>query len=58
MGLKKLKVDPNVCIGCGCCVGSYLENFRIGDEGVAEVISEEVDEEAIGVCPVGAIVED
>ncbi len=58
MGLKKLKVDPNVCIGCGACCGTYPDSFQIGDDGLAEVISDEVDEEAMAVCPVGAIVED
>lgn len=55
MARKKVKIDPTACIGCGCCVGTYPEDFKINDDGVAEPVTDEVEEEAAGVCPVGAI---
>lgn len=55
MAKKKLKIDQSLCIGCGACAGTYPEDIRIGDAGLAEVISGEGEEDAVGVCPVGAI---
>ena len=50
------------CIGCGLCEGTAGDVFEIGDEGVAEVVVDEVPEEleddvqdAADNCPVGAI---
>lgn len=56
MAKKKLKVDQSVCIGCGCCAGTYPDAFKIGDNGLAETTAE-AEEEAVSVCPVGAISE-
>ena len=55
MAKKKVRVDQSLCIGCGCCAGTYPEDFVIGDSGLAEAASGEGEEEAVSVCPVGAI---
>ena len=55
MAKKKVRVDQSLCIGCGCCAGTYPEDFVIGDSGLAEAPSGEGEEEAVSVCPVGAI---
>jgi len=55
-----LKVDKDLCTGCGLCAQICPEVFEIGDDGYACVI-EGADEtlpcvdEAINQCPVGAI---
>ena len=61
----KLKVDENLCIGCGACEAVCQKCFRINDEGVAEVIvkviPEEEKENAIDAkegCPAQAISEE
>ena len=50
------------CIGCGLCESTCAEVFAIGDEGIAEVVVDEVPEEnedsaqeAADNCPVSAI---
>lgn len=58
MAKKKLKIDKSLCIGCGCCAGTYPDDIKIGDDGLAELIAGEADEEAVSVCPVGAISEE
>ena len=55
MAKKKVRVDQSLCIGCGCCAGTYPDDIKIGDSGLAEVIAEVGDEDAVSVCPVGAI---
>ena len=61
----KLKVNQNVCIGCGACQAICPNAFEIDDNGYAttivDEISEEIKEDAIDAkegCPVGAIEED
>ena len=60
----KLKVDKDICIGCGACQAIAPEVFEIDDDGLAKTIVEEVPEEnsedAIDAkegCPVNAIEE-
>ncbi len=60
----KLKVNEDVCIGCGACQAVCGDVFQIGDSGLASVvvdeISEDLKEDAIDAkegCPVGAIEE-
>ena len=60
----KLKVNEDVCIGCGACQAVCDEVFQINDSGLASVIvdeiSEDVMDDAIDAkegCPVGAIEE-
>ena len=55
MAKKKVRVDQSLCIGCGCCAGTYPDDFRIGDSGLAEPVADLAEEEAVSVCPVGAI---
>lgn len=55
MAKKKVRIDQSACIGCGCCAGTYPDDFRIGDSGLAEPVADLAEEEAVSVCPVGAI---
>ena len=55
MAKKKVRVDQSACIGCGCCAGTYPDDFRIADSGLAEPVADLAEEEAVSVCPVGAI---
>lgn len=58
MARKKIRVDQSACIGCNTCVAVYPDDFTLNDAGLADVVTGEADEEALGVCPVGAIVEE
>ena len=58
----KVKVNPDVCIGCGACQAIAPDVFEISDDGIAQEISEEVKEEFVEDatdakegCPVNAI---
>jgi len=60
----KLKVNEDVCIGCGACQAICPEVFEIGDNGLAKVITEEIGEDYVEDatdakegCPVAAIEE-
>ena len=60
----KLKVDKDICIGCGACGAIAPDVFEMDDEGLATLvvdeIPEEVCEDAIDAkegCPVNAIEE-
>ena len=60
----KLKVDKDICIGCGACQAIAPDVFEIDDDGLAKTIVEEVpennSEDAIDAkegCPVSAIEE-
>ena len=55
MAKKKVRIDQSLCIGCGCCAGTYPDDIKMGDNGLAEVIAETAEEDAVSVCPVGAI---
>lgn len=57
---KLLKVDKEVCIGCGLCVTLAPKTFRLDKDSKAEVINSAGDDdktiqEAIDACPVTAI---
>ena len=61
----KVKINQDVCIGCGACQALADDVFEINDEGVASVITEEIDKDsvedvknAIDSCPTGAIEEE
>lgn len=61
--MEKLKINNDVCIGCGLCVSQNEEYFEFNDEGISSVKKETVDEKdkkellnIIESCPVGAIV--
>ena len=66
----EVKVNKDVCIGCGACTAIAQNIFEIGDDGLAETINPEKKEEKIKSvpdnekddvldaaegCPVGAI---
>lgn len=58
----KVKVNKDACIGCGACAAMCDEVFTINDEGLSEVIVEEVNadkeqavQDAVDACPTGAI---
>lgn len=55
MAKKKVRIESSLCIGCGCCAGTYPDDFQIGDSGLAEVVTGEGEEDAVSLCPVGAI---
>lgn len=61
----KLKVNQDVCIGCGACAAICTEVFDINEDGLAIVTVEEIkkenEEDALDAkegCPTGAIVEE
>lgn len=60
----KLKVNKDLCIGCGACQALVNEVFEIEDDGLAVVIVDEVPEELVEDavdakegCPTDAIEE-
>lgn len=60
MFVKKPVVDQDMCTGCGLCPDIAPGTFELNDDGIAEVIDPEGDDEdtiqeAIDSCPVEAI---
>lgn len=60
----KVKVNKELCIGCGVCEGVDEELFKIGDDGLSNAVAEVVPEgkednakEAMDACPTDAIEE-
>lgn len=58
MAKKHIKIDHSVCMGCGACAGTYPDDIKIGDDGLAEPITGEAEEGAASICPFGAISEE
>ncbi len=61
--MEKIKVNSDICIGCGLCVSQNEEYFEFNDEGLSKVKKEVVNENdkkdllnIIESCPVSAIV--
>lgn len=58
---KELKVDRDICIGCGNCVNLAPDYFKLDDESKSKVIKKydeadkDLNKEAIDNCPVDAI---
>lgn len=55
-----LKIDANLCIGCGLCTTICPDAFELKDDGKAHVVNEngrkKCDcDEVIEKCPVNAI---
>lgn len=38
--MEKVKVNKDVCIGCGACMAIASDVFNIGDDGLAEVFED------------------
>ena len=60
----KVRVNQDSCIGCGACVAVAEDLFEIQDSGLSHekkqevpVEKEETVQEAMNVCPTGAIEE-
>ena len=56
--MKKVSLNEDRCIGCGACMSVAPDNFTFNDEGRAEIISNEITNQAIEaseMCPVSAI---
>ena len=57
----KFEVDKEACIGCGACTSIAPDVFEIGDDGLAEVVKDNIGEEKEDVidasesCPTEAI---
>lgn len=58
----KVTVDKGACIGCGACEAVCPEVFRLGSDGLSEVIVSIISpdlessvREAAEACPVSAI---
>lgn len=61
--MKTVKVNKDLCIGCGACQAIIKDVFEIDDDGLAKVICNPVQEEfeediidAAEGCPTNAIV--
>lgn len=57
---KSFYVDQEECIGCGACVDSCPDVFRMTEDNIAEVFnaegaSEEEVQDAMDACPVECI---
>jgi len=54
------KVNKEKCIGCGACEAVCPEGFKIGEDGKAEVVSQEKAKkcDVKDVCPYEAIEEE
>jgi ferredoxin len=58
---KKVKVNKDMCVGCGACTAICGDVFALGDDGLAEAVAEATEatlssvEDAASSCPVGAI---
>lgn len=56
--MKEIKVDKDLCIGCGACAAYCPDTFKIDDDGLAIAIKSEVNDDVISAaenCPTDAI---
>ena len=54
-----IKVDQELCIGCGACASTCPQTFALNAEGKSEVISQDdvaCAKNAAETCPVMAII--
>ncbi len=58
MAKKKLKIDCDLCMGCGACAASYPNDITMNDDGHAQLVNSEAEEEIVNICPFGAISEE
>lgn len=61
--MKKVKVNQDLCIGCGACQAIADDVFEIDDTGLAavknETVAQELEEDVVDAaegCPTSAIV--
>ncbi len=59
--MYQIKVDPNKCIGAASCVGLAPKTFKLNQDNIAYVISENKDKAeqillAAQACPTQAII--
>ena len=61
--MEKLKVNRDICIGCGLCVSQNEEYFEFNDEGLSkakkDIVEEKDKKELLNIvesCPVSAII--
>lgn len=58
--MAKVTIDVSLCTGCGLCENSCPEMFRITEDNVAHVISQDPGQcdlsQVAGECPVEAII--
>ena len=53
-----IKVDQNLCIGCGACVSICPKVFKINENGKSSIINQddiECGQKAVESCPTQAI---
>lgn len=53
-----VKIDEQLCNGCGACIGPCAEGALVLEDGKARVVRDELCDGAgicLGVCPVGAL---
>lgn len=60
MDRNKVKIDIELCLGCGSCVAVAPNTFTMGTNYKAEVLENVTDddvtiESAVSICPVQAI---
>jgi ferredoxin len=57
--MSKVSIDESSCVGCGLCESNCPEMFKVGDDGIAHVISQSCKthnlKEIAEQCPVTAI---
>lgn len=56
--MPKIKIDENLCSGCGTCEASCPECFKVGEDFKAHVLKDECScdiKEVAEDCPMGAI---